>query len=204
MSSAQSLRQLLGEQASTASINDSTLIIIDAQNEYINGSLATTNIENTRKGVSTVLEKYRDGNNQHGGRNIIHVLHKTPEGAPIFTPNTPLFDEFDELKPVEGGNEKTILKGQPSSFAGTELEEYLKSLGDAGKKVVLTGYMAHVCVSTTARKADELGLEVIIVEDAVGDRDIPGVSGEDLTRVALAELGDAFGTIVDSKSIKVD
>jgi len=61
---------------------------------------------------------------------------------------------------------------------------------------VLTGYMAHVCVSTTARQAAEKGYDVLLAEEAVGDRDIPGVSGEEVTRVVLRELGDAFGTVV--------
>lgn len=42
----------------------------------------------------------------------------------------------------------------------------------------------------------------MLAEDAIGDRDIPGVKAEDLTRVALQEIGDAFGTIVQSKDIK--
>jgi len=43
---------------------------------------------------------------------------------------------------------------------------------------------------------------VIIAEDAVGDRDIPGASGEEVTKMVMAELGDAFGTIVKSSEIK--
>lgn len=65
-----------------------------------------------------------------------------------------------------------------------------------GKKIVLVGYMAHVCVSTTARVGAEKGFEVVVVEEAVGDRDVPGVGGEELTRVAVAEVGDAFGTVL--------
>lgn len=42
---------------------------------------------------------------------------------------------------------------------------------------------------------------MIVVEDAVGDRDIPGVEGEELTRVALSEIGDAFGTVIRSGDI---
>ena len=61
--------------------------------------------------------------------------------------------------------------------------------------------MAHVCVSTTARQAAERGYDVLVAEDAVGDRNIPGVQAEDLVRVALAELADAFGTVVKSSSI---
>lgn len=61
--------------------------------------------------------------------------------------------------------------------------------------------MAHVCVSTTARQAAERGYEVVLAEDAIGDRNIPGVKAEDLVRVALAELADAFGTVVKAGDI---
>ena len=62
--------------------------------------------------------------------------------------------------------------------------------------------MAHVCVSTTAREAMQKGYEVVLVEDAIGDRDIPGVKGDEVTRVALAELADVFGTVVKSGDVK--
>jgi len=68
--------------------------------------------------------------------------------------------------------------------------------------VVLTGYMAHVCVSTTARQAAQRGYDVIVVEDGIGDRDIPGFKGEELTKVTLGELGDVFATILKSEEIK--
>ena len=98
-------------------------------------------------------------------------------------------------------------------------------------------WKAHVCVSTTARQAAERGYDVIVVKDAIGDRDIPGMKAEALVEVSevingclcslkvdrglweidlfrfwrdaddlaiqtvLAELADAFGTILDSRSI---
>lgn len=62
--------------------------------------------------------------------------------------------------------------------------------------------MAHVCVSTTAREGMQKGYEVIVVQDGVGDRNISGVTGEELTRVTLAELGDIFGTVVMSEAIR--
>lgn len=62
--------------------------------------------------------------------------------------------------------------------------------------------MAHVCVSTTARQGHELGYDVLLCGDAVGDRDIPGARGEEVTEMVLKELGDAFGTVVQSKDVK--
>jgi nicotinamidase-related amidase len=75
------------------------------------------------------------------------------------------------------------------------------------KKLVLVGYMAHVCISTTAREAAQRGYEVVLVEDAIGDRDIPGLSGvtlngDEVTRMALVELADVFGTVISSKMVK--
>jgi nicotinamidase-related amidase len=57
-------------------------------------------------------------------------------------------------------------------------------------------------VSTTARQGAQLGYDVLLAEDAIGDRDIPGVSAEEVTKIALAEIGDAFGTVVQSSEIK--
>ncbi|KAL4772393.1 Isochorismatase-like protein [Aspergillus nidulans var. acristatus] len=195
--SAQSFRQIVGLSPSTATTTDSTLIIIDAQNEYAQGRLKVQDVDKSRKVIADLLSQYRAAG-QH--RNIVHVVHRMPIGAPIFTPDTPLAEEFSELSPANG--EKVITKNLPSSFAQTDLHEYLQSLGVIGKKVVLVGYMAHVCVSTTARAGAELGYEVLVVRDGVGDRAIPGVEADVLVDVALNEVGDAFGTVVASGEIR--
>ncbi|KAK6428468.1 phospholipase C type enzyme, partial [Oleoguttula sp. CCFEE 5521] len=113
-----SMRDMLGAQPSTASPSDSTLIIIDAQNEYASGKLKVTDAPSTRKAIAGLLEKYREANGQ-----VIHVVHEVPDGAPVFTPKTDLAEEFDELKPKNG--EKLIKKNHPSAFADTELHELL-------------------------------------------------------------------------------
>lgn len=132
MSSAASFRSLVGIPPSTASTSDSTLVIIDAQNEYVDGKLAVVDIETSRKVIASVLEKYRAANAP-----IVHVVHRTPEGAPLFTPGTKLAEELEELTPKE--SETTISKEHPGSFAGTNLQEVLEATGRS--KVVLTGYM---------------------------------------------------------------
>ncbi len=129
---AQSFRQLLGMPPSTASPSDSALVIIDAQNEYAEGKLAVSNAPETRKVISSLLEKYRKANGK-----IVHVVHIVPEGAPVFTPKTKLAEEYEELKPKDG--EKVIEKNHPSSFADTNLHDYLNGIGS--KKIVLVGYM---------------------------------------------------------------
>ncbi|EAS31265.3 isochorismatase family hydrolase [Coccidioides immitis RS] len=190
-------RDMAGIPPLTASTADSTLIIIDAQNEYANGLLKVRSVDQSRAVISSLLSKYRAAAQKSEKSNIVHVLHKVPEGTPVFTPGTPLAEEFDELKPLDG--EKVVVKEFPSSFAKTGLDEWLK--GKGCKKVVLVGYMAHVCVSTTARSANELGYDVVVAQDGVGDRDLPGYNGEEVKKMALLEIADFFGTLVDSKDI---
>jgi nicotinamidase-related amidase len=195
-SDAKSFRQLVGVTPSTASVQDSTLIIIDAQNEYASGKLKVENVGQSRKTIADLLARYRRGGN---GSNIVHVVHKAPDGAPVFTPGTPLADEFDELKPQAG--EKVVVKDFPSSFTQTDLHEYLQGLGAVGKKIVLVGYMAHICVSTTARAGDELGYDVLVVSDAIGDRHIPGVQAETLVSVVLSVVEDGFGSVIRAADV---
>ncbi|TVY48408.1 putative isochorismatase family protein [Lachnellula occidentalis] len=191
---AQSFRAILGAKPSTASIKDSVLVIIDAQNEYICQRPSQDRQHRfNRKAISTLLEKYRSASAP-----LVHIVHQTPAGAPVFTPDTDLAKEFAEIEPTS--SEKVIGKENPGSFTGTDLDAYLKSTGR--NKVVLVGYMAHVCVSTTARQAAEKGYDVLIAEEAVGDRDIPGASAADTVAMVLKELGDAFGTVVKADSIK--
>src|SRR5579859_461781 len=138
----QSFREIIGAQPSKVSTSSSVLIIIDAQNEYAEGHLKVHNVDASRKVISSLLQKYRSSSAP-----VIHVVHDTPSGAPIFTPSTPLAGEFSELAPKDG--ETVIHKQAPSSFTGTELDDVLKKLGK--KQIVLVGYMAHVCITGTAR-----------------------------------------------------
>ncbi|EJT48557.1 hypothetical protein A1Q1_02465 [Trichosporon asahii var. asahii CBS 2479] len=193
MSEAKSFRQLAGVPPSTASTKDSVLVIIDAQNEYAQGALKIKNVEASRKNIEDLLEKYR----KDGGQ-VIHVVHQVPEGTPVFTPGTELAEEFAELKPT--GNEAVVKKIHPGSFAETNLDSLLQKGGI--KRLVLVGYMSHVCVSTTARQAAQRGYDVLVVEDAIGDRDVPGASAEQLVQTVCAELGDAFGTIIKTAEVK--
>jgi nicotinamidase-related amidase len=183
--SPKTFREHVGIPPSTASTADSILIIIDAQNEYASGLLAVSAISSSRPAILRLLQKYRAADAP-----VAHVVHIVPPGAPVFTPDTSLAEEFAELKPEERNNETVVEKRFPGSFAETNLAEVVQKAGV--KKLVLVGYMAHVCVSTTAREAHQRGYDVIVVEDAVGDRDLPGLegrrgaSGEEVTKVRLS------------------
>lgn len=60
--------------------------------------------------------------------------------------------------------------------------------------------MTHMCVSSTARAALDLGYRVTVAGDAAATRDLPDPSGgvisaDALHRAALAELGDRFAVV---------
>ena len=74
MASATSFRSIIGLQPSTASTTDSTLVIIDAQNEYAEGKLKVQNVDQSRKAIASLLERYRNAK----GSSIVHITHQTP------------------------------------------------------------------------------------------------------------------------------
>ncbi|KAJ7886930.1 Isochorismatase-like protein [Mycena leptocephala] len=180
--SPKTFREHVGIPPSTASTADSILIIIDAQNEYASGLLAVSAISSSRPAILRLLQKYRAADAP-----VAHVVHIVPP-------------------PEERNNETVVEKRFPGSFAETNLAEVVQKAGV--KKLVLVGYMAHVCVSTTAREAHQRGYDVIVVEDAVGDRDLPGLegrrgaSGEEVTKMVMIELADLFATVVRSEEIQ--
>jgi nicotinamidase-related amidase len=141
MAAALSFRQLVGVSPSTASVKDSALIIIDAQNEYAEGKLQVRDVSTSRKVIAALLEKYRSANGQ-----VVHVVHDTSPEAPVFTTGTKLAEEFEELTPRDG--EKIVHKNYASSFADTDLQQHLESIGL--KKIVLTGYMVSQITSSSS------------------------------------------------------
>ncbi|KAM0749345.1 Isochorismatase hydrolase [Meredithblackwellia eburnea MCA 4105] len=206
-----SFRQLIGVPPSTVSItNKSTaLVVIDAQNTYDGKTGSplgiTSGLEQSQKVIGDLANRFRKADAP-----IFWIQHTAGSGAPVFNPDNATFDFIGDVRPEKvggGSKEFVVVKTAPSSFTKTDLEDQLKA--NDIKQVVLTGYMAHVCVTGTARSAFELGYDVVIVRDGVGDRDIPAsdgsggtVKGEEVVRVVLDELGDAIGTVVKSEDIK--
>ena len=61
--------------------------------------------------------------------------------------------------------------------------------------------MTHMCVSSTARAAIDLGYRVTIDADASGTRDLPDgkgeiVKAETLHTISLAALADRFAIVI--------
>ena len=188
-----SIRQVIGIPNSTASVKGSVLIIIDAQYEYIYGKLPAEDYKEVNVAISSLLEKYRKQNSP-----VIHVLHDSgSDEAPIFKSNGKLTKEMDGIEAIDG--EHVVLKKHAGSFSETNLGDVLKKIGK--NKLVLTGYMAHGCVSSTAREGTTLGYEVLVAEDGVGQRNMKDIPAAQVKKVAMTEIDDMFGTVVSSADI---
>jgi nicotinamidase-related amidase len=98
-----------------------------------------------------------------------------------------------------GAGEPTVIKTLPNAFAKTGLDAKLKATGRSN--LIVAGFMTHMCVSATTRVATDLGYRTTVVAEGTATRDLPDGNGgiidaATVQRVALAELGDRFATIV--------
>lgn len=135
-------------------MKNEALLLIDIQDVYFNpGPYLLHEPEAAAKKAAVLLKKFREE-----GKTVIHVKHAFKN-----------FPEINEIvKPVDG--EKIIFKKHPSSFFGTDLQEYLvsKNIG----KLVVAGMMSHMCVDTTVRACQDYGYEVTLIEDACTTKDL--------------------------------
>lgn len=189
--SAKTLLQLAGADLTPPGFPDATLVVIDAQREYVDGALPLAGVEAALDRIADALAKAREA-----GAPVVHVQHKGRAGG-LFDPDTTAFEFAAIASP--GAGETVVHKGLPNAFAGTNLGEVLEQTGR--KRLILAGFMTHMCVSATARAALDLGYQSTVLSDATATRDLPDPAGDgvvsaaDLHRAELAALSDRFSIV---------
>jgi nicotinamidase-related amidase len=190
MSAAKTLLQLSGADLSPAKLGEACLVLIDLQNEYLSGPLALPDADAAIACAARLLARARDR-----GTPVFHIAHKGRPGG--------LFDRaadrgaiVRELTPL--ADEPVVEKELPNAFAGTDLQTRLSATGR--NNIVLAGLMTHMCISSTARAALDLGFRVTIDADSCATRDLPDgrggtIGARTIHDVALAELSDRFAII---------
>ena len=195
MSQPKTLRDVSGLGNEAPSLKGSSLVMIDLQNTYREGVMTLEGVEPAIQEAAALLKRAREA-----GIPIFHVQHDAGAGSPY-----DLGDRIgaiaDEVAPHAG--EETIVKNYPSAFVGTELQEKLMATGS--KDLILTGFMTHMCVNSTARSAFNLGFRPTVVASTTATRNLPGpdgsvVSAAALQQASLAALGDLFAVIVPKAS----
>lgn len=114
----------------------------------------------------TTAYQMTDRNNPHTDMGMWH--HKIPVEA-VSLEDEHLWAIDSRIAPVEG--EWVMLKKRASSFSGTPLAGYLRSLGV--DTILVTGVTATACVRTTICDGLAEGFRTIAVREAIGDR-VPG------------------------------
>lgn len=185
------LRVLADLPQRPASLAESTLILIDCQNTYTRGIMELEGVAGAIDEAAALLDRARSA-----GIPVVHIQHDDGPGS--------LYDIEGEsgaivsaLAPRNG--EPVVVKNYPNSFVQTDLDAVLKT-ADASN-LVLAGFMTHMCVSSTARGAFNLGYAPTVVAAATATRALPGVQGEPvpaeaLQAASLAGIADLFAVVV--------
>jgi nicotinamidase-related amidase len=192
MTPPRTLLSMAGLPAHPAPLQHAALVIVDAQQEYTSGNLPLAGVDAAVAEAARLLELAR----RHGTP-VIHVVHHSPAGSPLFNPEGPGSAIIPAVAPRDG--EPVVVKGVPNAFAGTDLHARLQATGRT--ELIVAGFMTHMCVSTTVRAALDLGYRSTVVAAATATRDLPGPTGgvvpaAELQRTELAALADRFAVVV--------
>jgi nicotinamidase-related amidase len=193
MSEARTLLQLSGADLSPARIGEACLVLIDLQNEYLQGPIEVPGAGAAIAAAAQLLQSARQA-----GSPVFHIAHAGRPGG-LFDRLAPRGQIVTELTPT--ANEPVVEKTLPNAFAGTNLNELLSATGR--KNIILSGFMTHMCVSSTARVAVDLGYRVTVAASACGTRALPDgrggvVAATTVHDVALVELSDRFAIIAQT------
>lgn len=194
--------QLSGREYAAATLSNATLIIIDAQKEYLSGPLALTGVQDAIDNIVKLVDAARAAKSP-----IIHVRHLGTVGG-MFDPQGERGKFVPELMPQ--GDEIVIEKRLPNALNGTVATDDRKTLHklleDLGRlDLVVCGFMSHSSVSTTVRAAKDYGFRCTLVEDACATRDLPTPTGvikaELVQQAEMAIMNDNFAKLALTKDL---
>ena len=187
--------QLTGRGYAAANLSNASLLIIDAQNEYLSGPLALSGMDAATANIARLLEAARKAK-----RPVIHIRHLGTVGG-MFDPQGERGAFIKGLEPQ--GDEQIIEKRMPNAFNDTGLQKALENLGSLD--VIVCGFMSHSSVSTTVRAAKDYGLRCTLVEDACATRDLPTadgiISAEQVQKAEMAIMNDNFATLTLTQNL---
>lgn len=189
----QTLRDLVGLGQQPGTLSDAALIMIDLQNTYRRGVMQLTGVEEAIVEARTLLQMARDNRVP-----VFHIRHDAGPGSP-YDVNAEIGQISDEVAPIAG--ESVITKNYPNSFVQTDLDAQLKALGI--QKIVLAGFMTHMCINSTAHGGFNLGYAPTVVASATATRPLQSAGGKVLSAQqvhegALAATRDLYAAVADT------
>jgi nicotinamidase-related amidase len=173
------------------------LLVIDAQNEFSPGGKRA--VQNHSAALAAI-ERHVDRAREEG-RPIAWVRHyNKPDEAPAFIPGTWGAEFSPDLGPKIGfGPEAVFEKEVYGVFTGTTIQEWLGANGV--QSILVVGFFAHMCLSTSAREALSRGFHVSLDPEATGACDIEHEllgrqTADEVRRSALLQLTNMGASII--------
>ncbi len=171
------------------------LIVIDVQNEYVTGDLPIEYppVQDSLANIGRAMDAARAQSVP-----VIVVQHVSPTGASLFARGS----HGGALHPVvaERRYDHLIEKTLPSSFAGTDLADWLAANGIDTLSVV--GYMTQNCNVSTVLHAAHAGMKVEYLNDATGavpyENDAGYASAEEIHRAFTVVMHARFAAVVST------
>jgi nicotinamidase-related amidase len=179
------------------------LMVVDAQNEFsAAGRRTVPNHSAALAAIQRQVDRAREDK-----RPVAWVRHyNKPNESPAFVPGTWGAEFSPGLGPQIGfGPEALFEKDVYGAFAGTSIDEWLRTHGV--QSILIVGFYAHMCMSTSAREALSRGYDVFLDAEATGACNIEndlfgGQTAEEVRRSALLHLTH-MGAVVVTDSIVV-
>lgn len=165
------------------------LLVVDAQNEFSpEGQRPVPNHAEALALIRHHVQQARE--ERHPIAWVRH--HNKPHESKAFVPGSWGAELSPSLGPVaEGCRERLFDKDVYGAFTATGLEDWLR--GQGVTQVLIVGFYAHMCLSTSVREALIRGFDVEVDPDATGARDLEDpvlgrLTADEVRRSALLQL----------------
>jgi len=162
-------------------MNTKALLVIDVQKDVIANAVKTPEVVSN---INLLISRARSSNAP-----IIWVQHSDD----YLVKGSAGWEIVDDLQPLP--NDVRIHKTEPSSFAHTDLQAQLVSLGT--KSLVITGAQTDYCVNATSNAGVDFGYQVTLVSDAHTTEDSDTAKAIDLIEdknSTFAKVGEVLKT----------
>ena len=171
------------------------LVVIDVQNEYIDGALRIEypDVDCSLSNIARAIDAARVA-----AVPVIVVQHSSPSGSAAFAMNTRGWELHDLVRARSWDH--YIEKLSPSAFVGTDLAVWLNQRQI--DVLTVAGYMTHNCCDATIKHGIQEGFSVEFLVDASGSlsycNSAGSASAEDLHRAFSVVMQSRFAAVANT------
>lgn len=172
------------------------LIVIDVQNEYVDGNLPieyppmSLTLPNVLRAMDAAAE---------AGIPIAVVQHTSPAGAPVFDRDTRGWQLHPDV--AARPRQLRLEKNKPSVFSSARFADWILEYDI--NTLTIAGYMTHNCNAATAYEAMHRGLSVEFLSDATGALPYANAAGsasaEEIHRVFSVVFHTNFAAVTSTR-----